>query len=71
MQPPSREHVASNDRVPRASYSAISVYRKGNFEEAYVASILNPLMIVENQFSQLRWNKTPVEIHPPATGVEV
>ena len=71
VQPPSREDAASNDRVPRESYSAIPVYSKGNFEEVYVASIQNPLMIVENQFFQLRWNETPVEIHPPATGVEV
>jgi len=67
VHPPSREDVASNDRVPRASYDAIPVYSKGNFEVVYVASIQNPLMIVENQLSQLRWNETPVEIHPPAT----
>ena len=70
-QPPSREDVASNDRAPRASYATIPLYSKGSFEEVYVASIQKPLMIVENQFSQLRWNETALEIHPPATEVEV
>jgi len=68
---PSHEDAISNDVVPRVTYAATPIYIKGNFEEVYVASIQRPLMTVENQFSRLRWNNSAVEVHPPATEVEV
>ena len=52
--PPSRGDITSNGKVPMASFAAIPVYTKGNFEEVYAASIQRPLMMVENQFSQLQ-----------------
>jgi len=52
--PPSGEDTTSiNENVPRACCAATPVYSKGNFEEVYAASIQRPLMMVENQFSQL------------------
>jgi hypothetical protein len=68
---PSREGAISNDVVPRVTYAEIPIYSKGDFAEVCVASIQRPLMIVENQLSQLRWNNSAVEVHPPATEVEV
>jgi len=60
-----------NDKVPRACCAAIPVYSKGNFEEVYAASIQRSLMIVANQSSQMQGNESDVEVHSPATEVEV
>jgi hypothetical protein len=68
---PSRKHQSSTHALPKAQCATIPVYSKGNFEEVYVASIQTPLMMVESQFSQLQWNEAPVEVHPPATDIEV
>jgi len=65
------EPVQSLQSVPKVTCSAIPVYSKGNFEDVYVASIQKPLMMVESQFSQLRWNDTDMVMHPPATEIEV
>jgi hypothetical protein len=63
---------ASNTRViSNARPADIPVYEDGNFEEVYAKSIATPLKIVENQFRQLAWNDTPLEVNQPATNQEV
>ena len=68
---PSSEDIESSNQAPMSSCAAIPVYTKGNFEEVYVASIQRPLIMVENQFSQLQWSETDVQVNPPATEIEV
>jgi len=57
--------------VLNARLADIPVYDDGSFEEVYATSIASPLKIVENQFRQLVWNDTPLEVHQPATNHEV
>ena len=64
--PTSNTSIVSNVRL-----ADIPVYDDGNFEEVYARSIATPLKIVENQFRQLIWNNTPVEVNQPATDHEV
>ena len=64
--PTSNTSIVSNVRL-----ADIPLYDDGNFEEVYARSIATPLKIVENQFWQLIWNDTPVEVHKPATDQEV
>jgi hypothetical protein len=62
----------SNTRdVSNVRLADIPLYDDGNFEEVYAKSIATPLKIMENQFRQLIWNDTPVEVHQPATDHEV
>ena len=64
--------LASNTRVlSNARPADIPVYEDGNFKEVYAKNIATPLKIVENQFRQLAWNDTPLEVHQPATNHEV
>ena len=50
---------------------AIPLFDAGNFEEVYAASLATPISVVENQFKQLLWNETPVQVNTPATKPEL
>jgi hypothetical protein len=57
--------------VANASCSDIPVYDNGNFEEVYNASIAQPLKMVQDQFKQLQWNDTPLQVQKSASDAEV
>ena len=61
----------SGNIISNASCLDIHVYDDGNFEEVCVASIAQPLKMVEDQFKQLQWNDTPLEVHKLASDEEV
>ncbi len=49
--------------IPNACHSDIPLYDSGNVEEVYASSIEKPLWLVEEQFKQILWNRSPVKVH--------
>ena len=71
-QPPAAEQPPAGNMMPNAVPSqAIPLFDAGNFEEVYAASLATPISVVENQFKQLLWNETPVQVNTPATEPEL